>query len=406
VLIVQKYGGSSLATFEQMENVAQRIIETKEGGNNVVVVLSARGDFTDELLKMAEQANPQGRKREVDALISVGEQISVALMAMILQRLGHYAVSLNAHQAGIRTCPHHTSARIRRIRYGRVLEELDKGNIVLVTGFQGVSPRDDVTTLGRGGSDTTAVALAASLNADVCEIYTDVDGVYSADPRFIPNAKKLPEITYYEMLELAALGAKVLQQRSVGLAKKYGVKLVVLSGSQKVSGTIVKEECSVEGIFVSGVVVNKDIALVTISGIKDVPGVWFKIFSAMSKSNIAIDFVYQRKERDGTKDISFTVEKERLADVNKVLSDNKHRLGFEDLSHDESLAKLSVVSTGMATNPGVPSVMLESLFEAGINVDNISTSEIKVSILLDKNDADRAAAIVHERFLDEGFIRT
>ncbi|MCL2354089.1 MAG: aspartate kinase [Defluviitaleaceae bacterium] len=388
-----------------MENVAKRIIKAKEAGNKVVVVLSARGDFTEELLSMAHTANPHGSKRERDALVSIGEQMSVTLMALTLQKMGCFAKSLNATQAGIMSTADFSTARIKRIKTQKIENELNKGNVVLVTGFQGVTAEGDVTTLGRGGSDTTAVALAAALQASVCEIYTDVEGVYSADPRIVPNAKKLPEITYLEMLELSALGAKVLQKRSVGLAKKYGVKLMVLSSLSEASGTLIKEEDKVENIFVSGVVSNKDIARVSISGIVDAPGVWFKVFSIMKKKDISIDFVEQRKMGDGTKDISFTIDLDRLEDTKDILQKNINQLSFEEMSHETNLAKLSVVSTGVATNPGVPSLMFEALFDAGINIDSISTSEIKISVLVDVEDMEKATKALHDRFLEENFIR-
>ncbi|MDR2167409.1 MAG: aspartate kinase [Clostridiales bacterium] len=400
MIIVQKYGGTSLADFERMENVARRIIAAKEAGNRVVVVLSAQGKHTDELVALAEAANPRGSKRERDLLLATGEQVSVTLMALVLQRLGHGAISLNARQAGIFSTSDFGAARIKKIETERILAELEMGNIVIITGFQGEARHGELTTLGRGGSDTTAVALAAALKAHACEIYTDVEGVYSADPRLVANAKKLPEISYDEMLELAALGAQVLQKRSVGLAKKYGVRLAVRSAMSDAAGTIVKEGNGVEGNFVSGVVNHDGIVRITISGVKDAPGVWYKVFDIMNDGDIAIDFVQQKKRSDGTKDISFTLDAERLDDAKAILAGNTHRLNFTGLAHDDHIAKLSVVSTGMATNPGVPSLMFEALFDAGINIDSISTSEIRVSVLIDKKEAARAAAIVHAKFFN------
>ena len=405
MLIVQKYGGSSVADPMRMENVARRVVSARLSGHGVVVVVSARGDTTDHLIDEARQANPNASKREVDMLLATGEQTSCALLAMTIQAMGHSAISLNAYQAGITSTSAHTAARIKSIDCERIKTELDNNQIVIVAGFQGINRRGDVATLGRGGSDTTAVALAAVLHADVCEIYTDVEGVYSADPRIVPNAVKLPEISYFEMLELAALGANVLAKRSVGLAKKYGVKLIVKSSMTVSQGTIVKEEVKMEGIYISGVAVDKDIVRVSISGIKDQPGVWFKVFSIMNKCNIPIDFIQQTKQDDGTKDITFTVAKDDADDAIAAFNNNTHRLGFASISHCGGIAKLSVVSTGMATNPGVPSMMFEALFDAGINIDSISTSEIRASVLIDINEAERAANLVHEKFRDNKYIK-
>jgi len=405
LLIVQKYGGSSVATIELMENVARRIIKTKESGAKLVVVLSAQGDTTNRLAEMADAANPHGSKRERDMILATGEQQSIALMALILQRMGHYARSLTGVQAGIATTAFHTTARIKNINTERILMELDRGNIVLVAGFQGQSRFEDVTTLGRGGSDTTAVALAAALEADACQIYTDVEGVFTADPRVVPDAVKLDWISYDEMLELASMGAKVLEKRSVGLAKKYGVRLSVLSSHTEAEGTTIKEECNVEGIYISGVVTNANIARLSISGIQDAPGVWFKIFDAMNKADIAIDFVYQTKHANGTKDISFIVDITRLDDALKAIETNAHKLPHEAVTHDTDMAKISAVSTGMATNPGVPSLMFEALYNSGINIDSVSTSEIRVSVLIHKDQAETAANIIHKKFQDENLIR-
>ena len=397
-IVVQKYGGSSVADFGRMENVARRIVKAKDAGHKVVVVLSARGNTTNELLKLAQEANPKGSNRERDMLLSVGEQISVALMAMVLQGMGHGAKSLTARQAGIMCTSEYGSARITNIDTQRIIMELDAGNIVLITGFQGETPHGDVATLGRGASDTTAVALTAALKARKCEIYTDVEGVYTADPRIVPNARKLPEVSYFEMLEMAASGAKVLASRSVGLARKYGVQIEVLSSMADTDGTTIKEDAQVEGIFVSGVVSNKNIARFSLSGVKDAPGVWFKMFSVMDKKDIAVDFVYQRKLSDGTKDISFTVETERLADTRIVLDENAHILGHTSCKINENVAKLSVISSGMATNPTIPAMMCEALFDAGINIDSLATSETRISVIVDKKDIDKGAQVVHDKF--------
>ena len=404
MLIIQKYGGTSVATSRHIADVARRVAASKAMGHQIVVVVSAQGDATDDLIALANEINPNSTKRELDALLATGEQQSAALLAMAIQALGHPAVSLDAWLAGISTTSVHANARIKSIDTERIRLELDNNNVVVIAGFQGVNRRGDFTTLGRGGSNTTAVALAAALDADICENYTDVDGVYSADPRIVPNAIKLSEISYLEMLELSALGVNVLANRAVGLAKKYGVKLVVKSSFSDAEGTIIKEERKMEGIYISGVAVDKDIVRVAIGGIKDEPGVWFKIFSLMNQLNISIDFIQQEKKGGGTKDISFTVAKSHLEQVLELLNNN-HRLDFDTISHHGGIAKLSVVSTGIATNPGVPSLMFEALFDVGINIDSINTSEIRASVLIDEKEADRAANVVHEKFLQGKFIR-
>jgi len=405
LLIVQKYGGTSVATSRHIADVARRVAATKAMGHQVVVVVSAQGDATDDLIALANEINPNSTKRELDALLATGEQQSAALLAMAVQALGHPAVSLDAWLAGISTTSVHANARIKSIDTERIKLELDHNNIVVIAGFQGVNRRGDFTTLGRGGSNTTAVALAAALDADICENYTDVDGVYSADPHIVPGAVKLPEISYLEMLELSALGVNVLANRAVGLAKKYGVKLVVKSSFSDAGGTIIKEERKVEGIYISGVAVDKDIVRVAISGIKDEPGVWFRVFSLMNQLNISIDFIQQAKRDGGVKDVSFTVAKSHLEQVLELLN-NSHRLDFDTISHHGGIAKLSVVSTGIATNPGVPSLMFEALFDVGINIDSINTSEIRASVLIDEKEADRAANVVHEKFLQGKYIRS
>jgi len=405
MLIVQKYGGSSVADPIRMENVAQRVCQARLDGHDVVVVVSARGDTTDHLLEEATRANPGAAKREIDMLLATGEQMSAALLTMTIQSMGQSAVSLNAYQAGITATAAHTAARIKGINIDRIQSELDNNQIVVIAGFQGVNGRGDVATLGRGGSDTTAVALAAVLHADICEIYTDVEGVYSADPRIVKEAVKLPEISYYEMLELASLGANVLAKRSVGLAKKYGVRLVVKSSMTMSEGTVVKEEVKMEGIYISGVAVDKDIERISITGIIDEPGVWFKVFSKMIKVDIPIDFIQQVRQDDGTKDITFTVAKDDLDGALAALDGGANRIGFTSLSHHGGIAKLSVVSTGMATNPGVPSMMFEALFDAGINIDSINTSEIRASVLIDIAEADHATNLVHEKFRSGKFIK-
>ncbi len=400
MLIVQKYGGSSVANAERIFNVAKRIIEAYDEGNDMVVVLSAQGDTTDELIEKAAEINPNASRREMDMLLSTGEQQSVALMAMAINALGRNAISLNAFQVGIDTNSNYSNARIKTISTERINLELEKKNIVIVTGFQGVNKYDDVTTLGRGGSDTSAVALAAKLHADICEIYTDVDGVYTADPRVVKSAMKLDEISYDEMLELASLGAKVLHNRSVELAKKYNVKLVVRSSLTRAEGTVVKEETNVERMLISGVASDKDVSRISVIGIEDVPGKAFALFSLLAKEKISVDIILQSIGRDNTKDISFTVAKSDLQRTLDVLEANKERLGVKEITHKDNIAKLSVVGAGMATNPGVASLMFEALYDAGVNINMISTSEIKISVLIDEKDVDDAMVAVHDKFKD------
>ena len=399
MLIVQKFGGSSVADSERIFNVAKRVVETFKQGNKVVVVLSAQGDTTDELIAKAKEINPSPSKREMDMLLSTGEQQSVALMSMAIHKLGYAAVSLNASQVGIITSSNYSNARIKRIGQERINSELEKNNIVVVTGFQGYNRYGDVTTLGRGGSDTSAVALAAVMHADLCEIYTDVEGIFTADPRLVPTARKLEEISYDEMLELASLGAKVLHNRSVEMAKKYHVNLVVRSSMTKAEGTIVKEDTTVEKMFVSGLAVDTDIARISIVGLRDVPGVAYKIFSLLARKKISVDIILQSIGRGNTKDISFTIHNSDLDAALKALEQGKDIIGYEHISHNEDIAKLSVVGAGMATNPGVASLMFEALADVGINIHMISTSEIKISVLIDKDDVKTGARAVHNKFL-------
>ncbi|MCT4597356.1 MAG: aspartate kinase [Vallitalea sp.] len=400
MLIVKKFGGSSVANKERVYNVAERILEDYKKGHKVVVVLSAQGDTTDELIAKAKEINPNPSRREMDMLLTTGEQQSVSLMAMALENLGYPAISLNAFQVKMETTSVYSNARLKRIDSERINSELERRNIVLVTGFQGVNRYDDITTLGRGGSDTTAVAIAAALNADKCEIYTDVEGVYTADPRVVKDAKKIDEITYDEMLELASLGAKVLHNRSVEVAKKYGVELVVRSSLTSAEGTIVREECKVEKMLVSGVAGDKNVARIAVVGIKDEPGKAFELFSLLAKNNINVDIILQSIGRDGTKDISFTVPRDVLEDAKKVIEDNLGRLCAQKVEYDDQVAKVSVVGAGMASNPGVASLMFESLYDSGINIKMISTSEIKISVLLDEKDTERAMNAIHEGFKD------
>nr|WP_302465700.1 aspartate kinase [uncultured Blautia sp.] len=484
MLIVKKFGGTSVANKERIFNVARRCIEDYKKGNDVVVVLSAMGKYTDELITMAKDINDKPPKREMDMLFTIGEQMSVALMSMAMDSLGVPAVSLNAFQVAMHTTSAHGSARLKKIDAARIRRELDNRRIVVVTGFQGIDkyndyttlgrggsdttavaiaaalhadaceiytdvdgvytadPRkvsnarklkeitydemldlatlgagvlhnrrivvvtgfqgidkyNDYTTLGRGGSDTTAVAIAAALHADACEIYTDVDGVYTADPRKVSNARKLKEITYDEMLDLATLGAGVLHNRSVEMAKKYGVPLVVRSSLNNSEGTVVKEEVTVERMLISGVALDTDAVRIAVIGLKDSPGVAFKLFDTLAKKNINVDMILQSIGRAGTKDISFTVDKNDLDDAMDVLEANQARIAYSELHAEKNIAKLSIVGAGMMSNPGVAAKMFESLYNEGVNINMIATSEIRVTVLINEKDGVRAMNAVHDAF--------
>ena len=401
-LIVQKFGGSSVADADKIRNVARIITETYRKGHSVVAVLSAQGDTTDDLIEKAKEINPNASKREMDMLLSTGEQISISLCVMAIERMGYQAISLTGWQAGMLTDSAYSSARIKRIRTERIQKELDKKKIVLVAGFQGINKYDDVTTLGRGGSDTSAVALAAALHADLCQIYTDVDGVYTADPRTVKGARKLDEITYDEMLELASLGAQVLHNRSVEMAKRYNVNLEVLSSFTGNPGTQVKEVVkTMEKTHVSGVAKDKNVARLALVGLADQPGIAFKIFSLLAKENINVDIILQSIGRDDSKDISFTVARSDAQRAKEVMEEHKEAIGCKSVELNDQIAKISIVGAGMANNAGVACKMFEALFSAGININMISTSEIKVSVLVDEREADRAVQAVHDRFFSE-----
>ena len=395
-LIVQKFGGSSVADKERLFNVAGIISDAYRSGDRVVVVVSAQGDTTDDLLAKAAEISDSPSKRELDMLLSTGEQISASLLAIALGTMRIPVVSLNAWQVGISSDSNYSNAKIKKIDTERLFRELDGGKVVIVTGFQGINKFDDVTTLGRGGSDTTAVALAAVLKADRCQIYTDVDGVYTADPRKVPSAKKLKEISYDEMLELASLGAQVLHNRSVEMAKKYHVELEVLSSFEKISGTVVREDVKVEKMLVTGVAKDTNVARISVIGLEDVPGVAFRLFSLMGQKNIVVDIILQSIGRNGTKDISFTVSENQLPLAVSVLEDV---YGKGSVSVERDVAKVSVVGAGMETNAGVAAKMFEALYSVGANIHMISTSEIKISVLIDRNDADKAVAAIHEAFI-------
>lgn len=398
MLIVKKFGGSSVADKECIFRVAERCIEDYKKGNDVIVVLSAMGDTTDELIDKAKTITPNPSKREMDMLLTTGEQVSVALMAMAINSLGVPAVSLNAFQVAMHCTSTYGNARFKRVDAERIRHELDYRKIVIVTGFQGINKYDDYATLGRGGSDTTAVAIAAALHADACEIYTDVEGVYTADPRIVPNARKLDAISYDEMLELASLGARVLHNRSVEMAKKYGVQLVVRSSLNREEGTVVKEVVKLEKMLISGVASDKNTSRISVIGVDDKPGVAFKIFNTLAKKGINVDIILQSVGREGTKDISFTVAQDDLKYTLEVLEENKEALTIKEINHKDTVAKISIVGAGMMSNPGVAAKMFEALFNAGVNINMIATSEVRITVLIDEKDVERAMIAVHDGF--------
>lgn len=399
-LIVKKFGGSSVANAERVFNVANIIAEDYKKGNDVIVVVSAQGDTTDELIEKAKEINPENAsKRELDMLLTAGEQISIALLSMAVERLGFPVISLLGWQAGFETDSNHGIARIKRINSERLKAELSKKNIIIVAGFQGINKYDDLTTLGRGGSDTSAVAIAAALKADKCQIYTDVDGVYSADPRKVRGARKMEAITYDEMLELATLGAQVLNNRSVEMAKKYNVELEVLSSLENKKGTIVKEKVKMEKTLVRGVAKDINVTSISIIGLKDSPGVAFKIFNKLSQFKVNVDTILQSVGRDNTKDITFTVSKNQEQDAINAIEALKESLEYKDIFIDNSIAKISIVGAGMESHPGIASKMFEAIYDAGINIRMIATSEIKISVLIDAKYADKAVQAVHDALI-------
>ena len=398
MLIVKKFGGTSVGDQERIMNVARRCAEEYSRGNDVVLVLSAMGKTTDILLKTAREINPKAPKRELDMLMTTGEQTSVALMAIALDSLGIPAISLNAFQVRMETTSVYGNARLKRIDKDRIRHELASRKIVIVTGFQGVNRYEDYTTLGRGGSDTTAVALAAALHADACEIYTDVDGVYTADPRIVPGARKISEITYDEMLDLATCGAGVLHNRSVEMAKNYGVPLVVRSSLNNSEGTIVKEVTSVERMLISGVALDENAARISVMGLKDEPGIAFKLFNILAKNNVNVDIILQSIGREKTKDISFTVNEEDVETAIQLIEENKERITFQQVTSNLDVAKVSIVGAGMTSNPGVAAKMFEALYSVGININMISTSEIRITVLVKKKDGEKAMNAIHDAF--------
>ncbi len=402
MLIVKKFGGSSVADAQKINRVAGIIADSYSEGNDLVVVLSAQGDTTDDLIEKANEINEKPSKREMDMLLSTGEQISIALMAMALERMGLPVVSLTGWQFGMRTDSQYGSANIKRVDTQRIRNELDSRRIVICAGFQGVTRDDNITTLGRGGSDTTAVAIAAALHADKCEIYTDVEGVYTADPRKVPNAKKLPEITYDEMLELASLGAQVLHNRSVEMAKRYHVNLEVLSSYVRKPGTIVKEVVKpMEEMKISGIAKDTNIARIAVVGLPDEPGVAFRVFRALANAKVNVDIILQSVGKNNTNDISFTVARGEMDTAREAIEAYKDSIGFDHVNVDTSVAKVSIVGAGMISTPGVASAMFEALYDAKINISMISTSEIKISVLIDEAYADMAIQAIHKKFFED-----
>ncbi len=396
-LIVQKFGGTSVRDAERVKNVARIVTDTYKEGNDVVVVVSAQGDTTDDLIAKAKEISTKPSEREMDMLLTSGEQISISLLAMAIKELGFPVVSLLGWQAGFYTSSAYGKARIHSIKADRLRTEIGRRNIVVVAGFQGINKYDDLTTLGRGGSDTSAVAIAAALRADKCQIFTDVEGVFTADPRKVEGAKKLEEITYDEMLELATLGAQVLNNRSVEMAKKYNVELEVLSSLTNKPGTIVKEVAKMEKMLVRGVTKDTDVARISLVGLSDTPGVAFRVFDKLAAKNINVDVILQSVGRDGTKDISFTTSEDNADKAVELLDE---MLDCKIIC-DTDVAKVSVVGAGMETHPGTAAKMFEALYGIDVNIQMISTSEIKISVLIEKKDADRAVAAVHKAFMSE-----
>ena len=398
-LIVQKFGGTSVADTERLRNVARIITDAYKAGNQVVAVLSAQGDTTDDLIEKARKINPEASSREMDMLLSTGEQISVSLCAMAIEAMGYPVISLTGWQSGVITNTVSGNARIKKVDTERIEAELNQKKIVIVTGFQGVDRNHDITTLGRGGSDTSAEALAAVLGADLCQIYTDVEGVYTADPRKVTGARKLDEVTYNEMLELATLGAQVLHNRSVELARKYNVKMEVLSSFTGHPGTKVKGVAKrMERSYISSVAKDKDIARIALIGVPNEIGTSFKVFSLLARNQVNVDIILQGIGHEEGKDICFTVAERDLKKASELLIEQKEELRYSRLETNCDVAKVSVVGAGMINNPGVAATLFEALYDAGININMISTSEIKISVLVDKKDADQAVQAIHDRF--------
>lgn len=399
-LIVQKFGGSSVADRDRIFNVANIVKKTHDAGNDVVVVVSAQGDTTDDLIAKAAEITKNPSHREMDMLLASGEEISIALLAMALTGIGVQATSLTGWQAGFRTDRTYSSARITRLDTERIESELNRNRVVVVAGFQGLNRLDDITTLGRGGSDTSAVAIAAALRAERCQIFTDVEGVYTADPRKVPGARKLAEITFDEMLELASLGAQVLNNRSVELAKKYGVELEVISSLNPVPGTIVKEKTKeMEGMLIKGVAKDTNVAVISILEVPDEPGMAFKVFGLLAQKHINVDIILQSTGRGNNKDLTFTVPLDDADKAVEILKEYQSRFGGDEISVNKDVAKVSIVGAGMQSHSGVASTMFEALSEKNINIKMISTSEIKISVIIDRDNADRAVSAIHDAFI-------
>lgn len=398
-VIVQKYGGSSVADVECMRRVARRILKTRDEGHRVVVVVSAMGDTTDDLIELARKVHPEPDERELDALMATGEQISSAVLTMALHAMGADAVSMTGPQAGIHTDAVHTKAKIRALKPKRLLAQLKKNRIVVVAGFQGLNPNEDIATLGRGGSDTTAVALAAAIRADKCQILKDVEGVYTANPRVVPEARKVDEISYDEMLELASMGAEVLQSRAVEFAKNHKVVLEVLSSFVEKPGTLVREEVkNMEDIVVRGVASDKNQAKVTVKGLEDKPGVAARLFTELARKNINVDMIVQNVSEKGETDITFTVPRGDLAKTRRAVEALGSELGAKGIVEDEDIAKVSIVGVGMRSHSGVASRMFDALAKSRVNIQLIATSEIKISVVIRKADADKAVQSLHKAF--------
>jgi aspartate kinase len=398
-IIVQKFGGTSVADAAKVRNVANRVVRMHDAGHHVVVVVSAMGDTTDRLIRLANEISENPPERELDMLLSTGEQVSIALLAMAVSELDHQAISLTGTQVGIITDGFYSNAKIQSINQTRILSELEQGKIVILAGFQGITIDNEITTLGRGASDTTAVAVAATLGADRCDIYTDVDGVYTADPRIVPNARKLDRITHDEMLEMARLGAKVLHSRSVELAKKFDVHLCVRSSFTEAEGTIVEKESEmIEEVIVSGVTSDKDQAKVSLLGVPDTPGIAARIFQEIADAHINIDMIIQNVSHEGTTDISFTVAKKDLESTLKTAEMLKAKIGCQNISTDKNIAKVSAIGIGMKSHVGIAARMFRALADEGINIQTISTSEIKISCVIDDRETECAVRAIHDRF--------
>ncbi|MSR77792.1 MAG: aspartate kinase [Candidatus Omnitrophica bacterium] len=398
-LIVQKYGGSSVGNVERIQRVASRVVKAKRQGNKLVVVVSAMGDMTDDLISLSEKINKKPSDREMDMLLSTGEQVSMALLAMAIQALGEKAMSFTGPQVGIITDKYHTKARILDINAERIQKSLREGNIVIVAGFQGKTISEEITTLGRGGSDLTAVALAKALKAKYCEIFTDVDGIYTADPRVVPDARKIDQISYDEILELAALGAKVMHSRSVEVGKKFNIPIYVRHSEQEGAGTLITKETSrMEDIVVSGVALAEDEAKITIFGVADKPGVAAQLFAKLGEGNVNVDMIIQNKTQTNTTDISFTVFKNELRRAMDVVNKIVKQLGAQSVTRDEDIAKLSIVGVGMKAHSGIAARMFRALAKKKINIDMISTSEIKISCVVEGSKGKAAIRAIHQEF--------